>query len=340
MLIDIFKHALMITGFVFVMMLVIEYINVQTKGSWHVAIKRSKWKQYLISAFLGAIPGCLGAFTLVALYSHRIISLGALIAGMIATSGDEAFVMLAMIPGKALLIIGLLFLIGIIFGVITDNTFSPKFLREKIKLNKFSLHEDEYCECFPKGKIWSRLKGCSLKRGLLIGFFVVFILAIVFGKIGPPEWNWIRVTLLGTSVISLFICITVPEHFLEEHLVKHIVKRHILRIFLWTFGALLVMNILLAHVDIKQWIETNKILIILIACLVGLIPQSGPHLIFVTLFAQGTIPFSVLLANSAVQDGHGMLPLLAESKRGFLVVKTVNLIAGLMIGFTGYLIGW
>lgn len=28
------KQAVMITGFVFVMMLVIEYINVQTKGIW------------------------------------------------------------------------------------------------------------------------------------------------------------------------------------------------------------------------------------------------------------------------------------------------------------------
>ncbi len=42
---------------------------------------------------------------------------------------------------------------------------------------------------------------------------------------------------------------------------------------------------------------------------------------FVTLFAQGLIPFSVLLASSIAQDGHGMLPLLAESKRGFLAVK-------------------
>jgi len=30
----IFKHATTITGFVFVMMLIIEYINVQTKGLW------------------------------------------------------------------------------------------------------------------------------------------------------------------------------------------------------------------------------------------------------------------------------------------------------------------
>ncbi len=56
-----FRHALMITGFVFVMMLIIEYINVQTKGLWQNNLSESKWKQYFFAAILGAIPGCLGA---------------------------------------------------------------------------------------------------------------------------------------------------------------------------------------------------------------------------------------------------------------------------------------
>ena len=35
MVIGILKHASVITGFVLIMMLVIEYINVQTRGTWH-----------------------------------------------------------------------------------------------------------------------------------------------------------------------------------------------------------------------------------------------------------------------------------------------------------------
>ncbi|GAG92770.1 unnamed protein product, partial [marine sediment metagenome] len=31
----IFEHALMITGFVLMMMLIIDYINVQTQGIWN-----------------------------------------------------------------------------------------------------------------------------------------------------------------------------------------------------------------------------------------------------------------------------------------------------------------
>jgi len=55
----------MISGFVFVMMLVIEYINVQSKGMWQKHLTGNKLKKYVIAGFLGSIPGCLGAFTIV-----------------------------------------------------------------------------------------------------------------------------------------------------------------------------------------------------------------------------------------------------------------------------------
>ena len=47
--------------------------------------------------------------------------------------------------------------------------------------------------------------------------------------------------------------------------------------------------------------------VLLTGALVGIIPESGPHLIFVMLYAQGLVPFSVLLTSSFVHDGHGML---------------------------------
>ncbi|GAH54324.1 unnamed protein product [marine sediment metagenome] len=116
------NHAIMITGFVFVMMLVIEYINVQTNGIWQNKISGSKWRQYIFAAMLGAIPGCLGAFTVVALFSHRMLSFGAIVAAMIATSGDEAFVMFAMFPQKAALITVIILIIGILAGCIINKS--------------------------------------------------------------------------------------------------------------------------------------------------------------------------------------------------------------------------
>ncbi|MBN2600879.1 MAG: arsenic efflux protein [Candidatus Marinimicrobia bacterium] len=327
-----FKHSLMITGFIFVMMLVIEYINVQTRGVWHDVMKRGKWMQYVVAALLGAIPGCLGAFTAVTLFSHGMMSLGALVATMIATSGDEAFVMLAMFPGKALLLIALTFLIGIVSGFLTDKFIKlpgkPDWLREK----DFPLHEEDNCICFPRGEIKRQLQQSSMERVLLVGIILMLSAVIFTGKIGPAEWNWVRITLLISMLVSLFIVSTVPEHFLKEHLWNHIVKVHIPKIFLWTFGTLLVIGVLMQYIDITTWIAGNLVITLLIAVLIGIIPESGPHLVFVTLFFNGTLPFGILLANSIVQDGHGMIPLLAESKRSFLLVKSINVIVGLMVG--------
>jgi hypothetical protein len=47
----------------------------------------------------------------------------------------------------------------------------------------------------------------------------------------------------------------------------------------------------------------------------------------------------VLLTSSIVQDGHGILPMLAFSVKDSLLVKGFNLVFGLSIGFLLYALG-
>lgn len=341
--IEVFNHAIMITGFVFVMMLVIEYINVLTRGSWQERVMKARMGQYIFAAVMGIIPGCMGVFVVVAMYSHRMVTLGAVTAAMIATSGDESFVMLAMIPRDAVLLMGLLFVIGIGIGIVTDifmgkNKFSlPSMLRggklpDQGHCDGLALHQDDMCRCFPKGEIISQWKKSSPNRIILWVVLGLLIVAILSGQVGPETWNWIRVSILVVTVLALFIVSTVPEHFLKEHLWDHVARKHVPRIFLWTFGALLVMHILIEQLQLEELIRQNLWVVLGAASLLGVIPESGPHLVFVTLFAGGTIPFSILLASSIVQDGHGMLPLLAHSPRTFILIKLINLVAGFLIG--------
>ena len=114
-------QAVMITAFVAVMMMAVEYLNVLTRGTLERALRGSPALQYLAAALLGATPGCLGAFTVVALYSHRVVTVGALVAAMIATSGDEAFVMLGLFPGRALLLMVGLAAVGFAVAPLVDR---------------------------------------------------------------------------------------------------------------------------------------------------------------------------------------------------------------------------
>jgi len=333
-------QALLITGFVFIMMLLIEYINVQTHGSWQEKLKESKTGQYILAVVLGAVPGCLGAFTVVSLYAHEVVSFGALVAAMIATSGDEAFVMLTLFPLKAILLTVIISALGFLTGFLTDVAYKKQY---KILANRehiLPLHNEELCECYPKGYIKRQLKNISFERTLLLVILAMFLLLIFTGSIASDESGWIKVTVVLGTAFALFVVVTVPDHFLQKHLWEHVLKKHLLRIFLWTFGALLMIGILMSYVDLNAWIQTNVYMVLLIAVLIGIIPESGPHLIFVTLFAQGSIPFSILLASSIVQDGHGTLPLLAVSKKGFVVLKLINIAVGLILGLTGLLLGF
>lgn len=339
MILEVLKHAILITSFIFVMMLLIEYINVQTHGSWQNKLKKTKVGQYALGVFLGAIPGCLGAFTVVSLYSHGVVSFGALVATMIATSGDEAYVMLSLFPLKAILLIVMITAIGFLTGYLTDKFYKGQ---EKL-LEKFGhplqLHEEELGDFHPNGYILKQLRNITIERVLLLSILSLFLTLILLGTIEPYEWGWVRMTLLAGTVFALFVVVTVPDHFLEKHLWEHVLKRHLLRIFLWTFSALLVIQLLENYMDVEAWIHTNMYFVLIIAVLIGIIPESGPHLIFVTLFASGSIPFGVLLASSIAQDGHGTLPLLAVSNKAFITLKIINIIVGLAVGFLALIIG-
>jgi hypothetical protein len=339
-LMDIFRHAILITAFVMVMMLLVEYLTVQTRGSWSRQIERNRWLQLLFAVIMGVLPGCLGVYVIVVLYAHRLVNFASLVAAMIATSGDEAFVMFAMIPDKALLVMGLTGGIALLSGGVL-NLFP--FGRRLMSLpeNHLKLHSpDEDCTCFEPGLIIPQLKRITFERAVLIVVGLVFTLFLISGDIGPETWNWKRIIFLAISLIELFIVVTVPDHFMSKHLWGHVIKKHFLKIFLWTFGAFLVIHVGLEFLHLDDWVQNNLVTILVIALLVGIIPESGPHMIFLTLFATGNIPLSIFLANSIVQDGHGALPLLAESRGGFIKMKLLNLVIGVLAGGLGLIIGF
>jgi len=62
-------------------------------------------------------------------------------------------------------------------------------------------------------------------------------------------------------------------------------------------------------------------------------------MVFVMMYTKGLIPFSVLLASSIVQDGHGMLPLLAYTVKDSLLIKSYNLAIGLGLGMILFSLG-
>ena len=277
-LLDILKESLIITAIVTAMMLLIEYLSYRTEGKLIPLLRRSKLGGVLSAAVLGVIPGCLGGYITVSMYSKRAFSFGALLAMMIATTGDEAFVMLAMYPVKALWIFLGLFALAIAVGLLAE-------FFERRRSSDFSRPDGQFgtgpsANPVPESAAtYSHSEGKDLKHRML--------------------------------------------HTLGEAL----------KIFVWAFGVLLVVQLASNYVDLETWISGNTALMIPLAVLIGLIPQSGPHLVFVTLFAQGIVPLPVLIASCLSQDGHAGLPLLAEDKRSFFRAKGIKCVLALAAGY-------
>jgi hypothetical protein len=337
MLADALGQALKVTAFVAAMMVAVEYLNVLTQGTWARTLAHSPYRQYLLAVVLGATPGCLGAFAVVALYTHRMVSFGALVATMIATSGDEAFVMLTLFPRTALAMMVALAVIGAAVGVVTDRLLPSATAHAE---HAFELHGGDECLCFPGAAILDQLREPTLARGSLALAVVLLLTGLLSQSLLAPPSAWARGALLALGLFTLFVVLTVPDHFLEEHLWRHVVLQHVPRILVWTAGALLVTQLLVhawpkaATAEATHWIALGA------ASLIGAVPESGPHLLFVTLFDEGIVPLSVLVASSIAQDGHGMLPLLAHSRSDFLKVKGVNVLVGLVVGALLLALGW
>lgn len=383
-LINILRNSILVTGLVVVMMMMIESLNIESHGMLFKGLKKTKVGQVVFGALLGSIPGCMGGFATVSLYTHGMFSFGALVAMMIASSGDEAFVMMAMIPDKALLIFTILFVTGVVVGLITDFIHDRMHIKKCDKADHSDCGEESKCDSgyavHEENVHKDEKRHFGWKRIVMLVGLCLFITALLTGYVGHDHSGhshpvtehsdchegtciedhghhhhghhehdsdlhfnvlseeWMHILFAGLSLIVLVVLLRGSDHFIEEHLWNHIVKKHLPSIFAWTFGVLLVVTIALQYFDIGLWISDNTALMILLATLIGIIPESGPHMIFVTLYATGLVPFPVLLASSISQDGHASLPLIAESRKAFLWAKAINCIVALLVGYSALLL--
>ncbi len=328
------------------MMLFIEYVNVKTSGSFCKRIQKHGWQQVVIGVLFGVLPGCLGTYTVVTLFLHNLVSLGALFATFVATMGDEAFLLFSIDAKTALEITGILVVIALVGGFLIDIIHKPKNL--DLPIEHFEIHEhtdDEHHEA--KLSIVENLRHASPHRALLLfGVLLILVLSLL-GEIGhshdilPMEFaheehehnvDWFSLTFVLISIAAAYVISAVSEHFLEKHFWNHIIKKHFLKIFGWTTCIIAIVHVLDHWVVLQDFVSQYPLQVLALAVLVGLIPESGPHIIFISLYLSGNIPFVILLANSLVQDGHGGLPLFAESPKKFFLIKLIKAVLAFVIG--------
>ncbi len=108
--------------FVGAVLLIFGLINYKRQGKFVESLEKSKKWQPIFGAFLGLTPGCGGAIFVMPLYLKGTVSFGTIVATLIATMGDSAFVLISTHPEMYLWVSIICFLVAIVVGYIVDQT--------------------------------------------------------------------------------------------------------------------------------------------------------------------------------------------------------------------------
>ncbi len=119
---------LAVTVFVAAMVLLFSWLQYATSGRFVESIQKRKKLQPVIGALMGLTPGCGGAIVMMPMYARGYVTYGTVVATLIATLGDAAFVLIgaAVIDSRfiapMLAVHAISFCVGVTWGYLVDVT--------------------------------------------------------------------------------------------------------------------------------------------------------------------------------------------------------------------------
>ena len=118
--------------FVGAVLLLFGFINYKRQGKFVQSLENSKRWQPIFGSLLGLSPGCGGAIFVMPLYLKGTVTFGTVVATLIATMGDSAFVLISTLPKKYLLVSLISIIVAIVTGYIVDKlNIDKRFIQRK-----------------------------------------------------------------------------------------------------------------------------------------------------------------------------------------------------------------
>ena len=118
---------LAVTVFVAAMVLLFSWLQYVTAGRFVVWIRENTRFQPVIGAMMGLTPGCGGAIIVMPMYARGYVTYGTVIATLIATLGDAAFVLIGAVFQDSSFLTPVIvvhltsFLVGVLWGYVVDK---------------------------------------------------------------------------------------------------------------------------------------------------------------------------------------------------------------------------
>ncbi len=282
-----------------------------------------------IAAVLGAIPGCGGAVVVVAAYTSGNASFGAVTATLTATMGDAAFLLIAVRPEAAAVVLPLSVVVGILSGWVIDATFG----------HSLSVR---------KGKAAVSPPMIGAVRWYHKAYLVLAMIGLVFGvmqlaMINLPSKLQFLVSVLALlgAFTGLAIWVISPVRAMTNMRDRPTTRmaEETSFISVWVIGAYLAYEYFAAFtgLDLADAFSTVGPVLPIIAILVGFIPGCGPQVLVTTLYLNGLIPFAALIGNAISNDGDALFPAIALEPRSAVLATLCSSVPALLVAYWFYL---
>ncbi|MEM9301533.1 MAG: putative manganese transporter [Pseudomonadota bacterium] len=293
------------------------------------------------AALLGALPGCGGAIIVVTQFVHGRMGFGALVAVLIATMGDAAFLLLARDPQAALVVFTVSIGAGILSGYFINRFVPQDHLKAERALRSTNDAPDLQIPLGLQRAFWTLLAPGAVLG--LAGAFQVSDSIWTFLGVDPAAETWIgfagamscaaiwfsqplnswtarfarcsaaQCPMESTAAETSFVSVWVMVGFLCYELLVH-------------FGG----------VDLHSAFASLGALAPLLALLIGFIPGCGPQIVVTTLYLNGVVPMAALLANAISNDGDALFPAIALAPRAAIVATLYSAVPAAIVGYLAY----
>ena len=286
-------------------------------------MKRGDIWQVPMASVLGALPGCGGAVVVITAFARGNIRLGAMVAALIATMGDAAFLLLAKEPTTYLKLMGISIFAAVISGWTVDRFHQGELYSSEINhFQKVGI-----------GKLRTRDKlfMALAAPGLFLG--ILQLAQVDINNFG------ILITILGLlgAFLSISVWVTSPISAVsssDDHPFTRSSEETSF-VTVWVIAGFLAYEYAYAFfgLDLAVLAEAAWIFLPILAVLVGFIPGCGPQVLVTTLYLNGIIPFAALIGNAISNDGDALFPAIALTPRMAVIATLYSGIPALIISY-------
>ena len=301
-------------------------------------IQKNQKLEIPISSFLGAIPGCGGAIMVMSLFTRGVVSFGAVLAALISTMGDAAFLLLATKPQAALIILPVTFCTGIISGYLV-KPFTKNFLQKKINRD-FLVNE------LPKNKtsnkfylVWFLFLIPGLALGIMNAFNIETSYLI-------SDFDIIQFFSFILALYCVFLWVLNPLTDIQMASIHENSFRKVVDttcfVTVWVIISFVIYELINISTQgaIFESLKYFGPFVPLMAIIIGFIPGCGPQIMITSMYVSGQIPMSAQIGNSISNDGDALFPAIAISAKAAIIATLYSAIPAIFIAYLWfYLIG-